>query len=135
MDNKFRRLYLHEIAFNLTPQPLFCTKAKNTRESRKRNIILKCLCPQVDVFHHNAFETNTDLKRVTNKILKYLLQNITHFPKEGAILKLATMPLKKDLLLYKGDRVQYYLRGKGCIDPHIRLSVLAFSSNNKIKLL
>ena len=47
MDKKFRRLYLYEIAFNLIPQPLFCTKAKNIRESRKRNMILKCLCPHV----------------------------------------------------------------------------------------
>ena len=28
MDKKFRRLYLHEIAFILVPQQLFCTKAK-----------------------------------------------------------------------------------------------------------
>ena len=34
MDKKFRRLYLHEIASNLVPQQLFCTKAKNIRESR-----------------------------------------------------------------------------------------------------
>ena len=34
------RLYLHKIAFNLIPQQLFCTKAKNVRESRKRNMIL-----------------------------------------------------------------------------------------------
>ena len=27
MDKKFHRLYLHEIAFNLIPQQLFCTKA------------------------------------------------------------------------------------------------------------
>ena len=47
MDKKFRRLYLHEIAFNLILQPLFCTKAKNIRESRKRNMLLKCLCPHV----------------------------------------------------------------------------------------
>ena len=27
MDKKFRRLYLHEIAFNLIPKQVFCTKA------------------------------------------------------------------------------------------------------------
>ena len=42
-----KKLYLHEIACNLFPQRLFCTKAKNVRESRKRNMILKCLCPDV----------------------------------------------------------------------------------------
>ena len=42
MDKKFRRLYLYKIAFNLIPQQLFCTEAKNIRESRKRNMILKC---------------------------------------------------------------------------------------------
>ena len=47
MGKKFRRLHLHKIAFNLVPQQLFCTKAKNIRESRKRNMILKCLCPHV----------------------------------------------------------------------------------------
>ena len=40
MDKKFRRLYLHKTAFNLVPQQLFCTKAKNITESRKRNMIL-----------------------------------------------------------------------------------------------
>ena len=40
-------IYIHEFAFNLIPQQLFCTKAKNIRESRKRNMILKFLCPQV----------------------------------------------------------------------------------------
>ena len=40
MDKRFRRLYLHKIAFNLIPQRLSCTKAKNIRESRKRNMIL-----------------------------------------------------------------------------------------------
>ena len=29
MDKKFGRLYLHEIAFNILPQQLFCTRAKN----------------------------------------------------------------------------------------------------------
>ena len=43
---KIRRLYLHEITFNLIPQQLFCTKAKTIRESRKK-MILKCLCPHV----------------------------------------------------------------------------------------
>ena len=33
-----------EIAFYLQ---LFCIKAKNIRESRKRNMIMKCLCPHV----------------------------------------------------------------------------------------
>ena len=40
MDKRFRILYLHKIAFNLIPQRLSCTKAKNIRESRKRNMIL-----------------------------------------------------------------------------------------------
>ena len=46
--NKFRIIYLHKIALNLKPQQLFCTKAKNISESRKRNMILKCLCPHVE---------------------------------------------------------------------------------------
>ena len=29
MNKKIGRLYLHEIAFSLIPQQLFCTKAKN----------------------------------------------------------------------------------------------------------
>ena len=45
--NKLRRLYLHEIAFNLVPQQLYCTKAKTIGESRKRNMILKFLYPYV----------------------------------------------------------------------------------------
>ena len=61
MDKKIRRLYLHEIAFNLIPQQLFCTQAKTLRESRKRNMILKYLCPHVDVLHHNG-----SLHRSTN---------------------------------------------------------------------
>ena len=36
MDKKFRRLYLHEIGFNLIQQPLFCTTAKKIGESRKK---------------------------------------------------------------------------------------------------
>ena len=28
MNKKFHRLYLHEIAFDLIPQQLFCTKTK-----------------------------------------------------------------------------------------------------------
>ena len=47
MDKKIFRLYQHEIAFSLVPQQLVCTKVKNIRESRKRNMILKCLCPHV----------------------------------------------------------------------------------------
>ena len=47
MDKEFRRLYLHEMTFNLIPKQLFYTKAKNIRESRKRNMILKCLFPHV----------------------------------------------------------------------------------------
>ena len=37
MDKKFRILYLHEIAFNLTPQQLFCTKATNITESQGKD--------------------------------------------------------------------------------------------------
>ena len=46
---KNRRLYLIKTAFNLTPQQLhvFCTRAKTIQESRKRNMILKCLCSHV----------------------------------------------------------------------------------------
>ena len=40
MDKQICGLYLNEIDFNLIPQQLFCTKAKNIRESRKRNMIL-----------------------------------------------------------------------------------------------
>ena len=47
MDKKFPILYLHEIAFSLIPQEVFCTKAKDIRESKKRNMILKCLWPDV----------------------------------------------------------------------------------------
>ena len=43
----FCRLYLNEIAFNLIPQQSFCTKAIYIRKSRKTNMILKCLCPDV----------------------------------------------------------------------------------------
>ena len=41
---KFCRLYLHEIVFNLIPQQLFCTKAMNSG-SQEKTMILKCLCP------------------------------------------------------------------------------------------
>ena len=47
MDKRFPGLYLHEIAFSSVPQQLFCTKANNISESRKRNMILKCLCPHI----------------------------------------------------------------------------------------
>ena len=40
-------IFRYEISFNLLPQQLFLRKAKNLRESRKRNMILKCLCPHV----------------------------------------------------------------------------------------
>ena len=44
MDTEFLRLYLQEVAFNIISQQLICTKTKNIWESRKRNMILKCLC-------------------------------------------------------------------------------------------
>ena len=35
MDKNFCRLYLHELAFNLIPQQLFCTKAKKSGSQGK----------------------------------------------------------------------------------------------------
>ena len=37
--------YVYEIAFDLIPQQLFWTKAKDLRQSGKRKVILKCLWP------------------------------------------------------------------------------------------
>ena len=42
----FCRSYLHEIAFYLIPQQLFCTKAINIRKSRKKPDF-ECLCPHI----------------------------------------------------------------------------------------
>ena len=46
MDKKNLQIIPTQIAFNL-PLQLFCIKAKNIRESRKRNTILKYLCPHI----------------------------------------------------------------------------------------
>ena len=44
----FCRLYLNEIAFNLIPQQLFCTKAINIRKSRKKHDFEMSICPHVE---------------------------------------------------------------------------------------
>ena len=58
MDKKFQGLYLHENAFNLIPQQLFCTKAKNIRESRNAAVRMS---PAVPLYHYLR-------SRKTNKI-------------------------------------------------------------------
>ena len=66
MDKKFHRLYLHEIAFNLIAQQLFCKKPKISVKQKKHDFEMSM--PSCSIMLH----LNDSLRKSTNYKIMFL---------------------------------------------------------------
>ena len=72
MDKKFRKLYLHKIAFNLIPQQVFCTKAKKYQGVKEKKHDFEMSMPSCGMLYHNG-----SLHGSTNYKIMFLFTDFT----------------------------------------------------------